>query len=97
MSKLLIYLRFHKRAVLVLPLIVITRRHIRAARALLGLSQEELARRAYIALRTLSRLEESDGAVNARTATLNHVVAALEKAGVDFLDEERPGVRLKKK
>jgi len=79
---------------LALPLIVITGRHIRAARALLGISQEELARKAKIALRTLSRMEEFDGAVGARTATLNHVVMALEKAGIEFLDGGKPGVRL---
>ena len=81
--------------VLVFRLIVITGRHIRAARALLGVSQSELAKKAKVALRTLSRMEESDGAVSARTATLNQVIAALEKAGVEFLDDGQPGVRLK--
>lgn len=80
---------------LVFPLIVITGRHIRAARALLGLSQSELAKKAKVALRTLSRMEETDGAVSARTATLNNIVAALEKAGVEFLNGNQPGVRLK--
>ena len=80
---------------LVFPLIVITGRHIRAARALLGLSQSELAKKSKVALRTLSRMEETDGAVSARTATLNNIVAALEKAGVEFLNGDRPGVRMK--
>lgn len=82
---------------LVFRLIVITGRHIRAARALLGLSQSELARKSKVALRTLSRMEESDGAVSARTATLNRLIAALEKAGVEFLDDGQPGVRLRAK
>jgi transcriptional regulator with XRE-family HTH domain len=77
-------------------LIVITGRHIRAARALLGLSQQELAKKSKVALRTLSRMEEVDDAVNTRTATLNHVVGALEKAGIEFLDDGQPGVRLKR-
>jgi predicted transcriptional regulator len=81
----------------VFRLIVITGRHIRAARALLGLSQSELARKSKVALRTLSRMEESDGAVSARTATLNRLIAALEKAGVEFLDDGQPGVRLRAK
>ena len=80
---------------LAFPLIVITGRHIRAARALLGLSQSELAKKSKVALRTLSRMEESDDAVSSRTATLNRIVAALEKAGIEFLNGGQPGVRLR--
>jgi hypothetical protein len=40
-------------------------------------------------------MEGFDGAVSARTETLNRVIVALEKAGVEFLDGENPGVRLK--
>jgi len=80
----------------VFRLIVITGRHIRAARALLGLSQHELAKKSKVALRTLSRMEETDGEVSARTATLNHVVGTLERAGVEFLNDDQPGVRMKK-
>ena len=78
-------------------LIAITGRHIRAARGLLGMSQSDLAKKSKVALRTLSRMEEFDEAISARTATLNDVVAALEKAGVEFLDDDQPGVRLKKR
>jgi hypothetical protein len=42
-------------------------------------------------------MEGFDGPVAARTETLGRIVAVLEKAGVEFLDEERPGVRLRKK
>jgi hypothetical protein len=38
-------------------------------------------------------MEEFDGPVAARTDTLGRVVAVLEKAGVEFLNDERPGVR----
>jgi hypothetical protein len=40
-------------------------------------------------------MEDFDGAVGARTDTLAKVVATLEKAGVEFLDGGRPGVRLR--
>jgi predicted transcriptional regulator len=76
-------------------LIVITGRHIRAGRALLGWAQSDLSRRSKVALRTVLRMEGFDGAVSARTETLNRVIVALEKAGVEFLDGENPGVRLK--
>ena len=69
-------------------------RHIRAARALLGWTQEELAGKAKVALGTIKRMESFDGPVVARTDTVRQVVAVLEKAGVEFLNDDRPGVRL---
>jgi len=78
-------------------LITITGRHIRAARALLGWAQGELSKRSRVARGTVRRMESFDGPVSARTETLGRIVAVLEKAGVEFLNEERPGVRLKKK
>jgi hypothetical protein len=41
-------------------------------------------------------MEAFDGAVGARTETLGRVVAVLEKAGIEFLNADRPGVRLRK-
>ena len=76
-------------------LIVISGRHIRAARALLGWTQQELSRKARVALGTVKRMEGFDGAVGARTDTLRRTVAIFEKAGVEFLDDDRPGVRLR--
>ncbi len=75
-------------------MITITGRHIRAARALLGWAQSELSRKSKVALGTVRRMEGFDGAVGARTETLGRVVAVLERAGVEFLDGERPGVRM---
>ncbi len=40
-------------------------------------------------------MEGFDGAVSARTESLNRVVATLEKSGVEFLDSGSPGVRLR--
>ncbi len=39
------------------------------------------------------QLPSFNGPVAARTDTLGRVVAVLEKAGVEFLNDERPGVR----
>ena len=75
----------------------ITGRHIRAARALLGWAQSEVAIRAKVARGTIRRMEGFDGPVSARTETLGRIVAVLERAGVEFLNGERPGVRLRKK
>lgn len=74
---------------------IITGRHIRAARALLGWSQREVCKKTKLALGTVQRMEKFDGPVAARTDTLGRLVAVLEKAGVEFLNNDRPGVRLR--
>jgi predicted transcriptional regulator len=78
-------------------LILLTGRHIRAARALIGWAQSDLAKRAKVALRTVRRMEGFDGPVGARTDTVAKVATVLQKAGVEFLNDDQPGVRLKKK
>ncbi|MGO9546174.1 MAG: helix-turn-helix domain-containing protein [Rhodomicrobium sp.] len=69
----------------------------RAARALLGWSQQELATRAQVARKTIADFELSQ--VNPHPRTLRDVVAALEVAGVEFLpaleNVSRGGVRMK--
>ena len=74
-------------------------RQIKAARALIGWSQEELASRAGISLPTVKRLEAADGELGGRTRTGDNIREALEKAGVEFIDENGggPGVRLRKR
>ena len=39
-------------------------------------------------------MEDFDGPISARTETLNRIAMTLEKAGVEFLNDQRPGVRL---
>ena len=75
-------------------LIVLSGKHIRAARGLLGWSQKELSLKAKVGLATIRRMEESEGPVSARTETLLNVGGALERAGVEFLNDGKPGVRL---
>jgi predicted transcriptional regulator len=76
-------------------LILLSGRHIRAARALLGWTQNDLSRKAKVALGTVKRMEGFDGPVGARTDTLRRIVAVFEKAGVEFLNDNRPGVRMR--
>jgi hypothetical protein len=40
-------------------------------------------------------MEGFDGPVGARTDTVRKIVAVLEKAGIEFLNDGQPGVRLK--
>ena len=66
--------------------------HIRAARALLGWHQDELARRAKIGLATIQRLERSPaGPVMAHVATVVKISDCLKKAGIVFLDRDDAG------
>ena len=69
---------------------------IRAGRALVKLSAEDLAERAKVGIATVRRAE-SDGGANTSAVVLNALRLALEGAGVEFLtsDDGGPGVRLK--
>ena len=40
-------------------------------------------------------MESFEGAIQSHTGTLLRVQTALEKAGIEFLDDDRPGVRLR--
>jgi transcriptional regulator with XRE-family HTH domain len=73
-------------------------RQIKAARALLAWSQEELAAAAKVSVPTIKRLEAQDGPLGGRSDTGGKIRSALEAAGVDFIDENGggPGVRLRK-
>jgi transcriptional regulator with XRE-family HTH domain len=65
------------------------------ARAAVGWGVRELAERANITPNTVSRIENGGDAL---ASTLDRIQAALEDAGVIFIDEndEGPGVRLRK-
>ena len=77
---------------------MITTRQIKAARALLAWSQADLADRSGISEPTVARLESADGELGGREDTAQKLRAAIEAAGVEFIDENGggPGVRLKK-
>ena len=66
---------------------MITSRQVRAARALLGWSQELLADKALVALTALKRLESDR--LSVRDATREAVRKALEAAGIEFLSSGR--------
>ncbi len=76
---------------------IIDSAQMRAARALLNISQADLARMASLHVATIRRIEASfDPTGNA--VSVSNIVKALEDAGVEFIPEEGskgPGVRLK--
>ena len=77
---------------------MITVRQIKAGRALLNWSQAELAAKSGVSEPTIARLESADGELGGRAATNAKIVAALQRAGVVFIDENGggAGVRLRK-
>jgi len=78
---------------------LIASEQVRAARALLRITAQDLSSASGVGLATIKRLEAGDGLPAAHAQTLDKLTKALEAAGVEFLGtpEDRPGVRLKSK
>jgi transcriptional regulator with XRE-family HTH domain len=66
---------------------IITGRQLRAACALAGIDQIELAKRAKVSIGTVRRMEAfNDSIVGCSAATLDKVIAAIEESVVVFVD-----------
>jgi transcriptional regulator with XRE-family HTH domain len=80
---------------------MITAGQMRAARALLGIDQRQLAEQSGVSLPTIQRMEASDGNVRGVIDTLTKVVEAFDRAGIELIGENMTsreggrGVRLK--
>lgn len=80
---------------------MLTAGQLKAARALLGIDQRTLAERAGLSVATIQRMERSGGVVRGTVDSLMKLVAALDEAGLELLDEDAPsggrgrGVRLR--
>jgi transcriptional regulator with XRE-family HTH domain len=72
---------------------------IRAARALLRWSAEDLARASSLGVNTIRRAEVAEGETSLTAANELALRNALEGAGIEFIDENGggPGVRLRKR
>ncbi|MBX3703748.1 MAG: helix-turn-helix transcriptional regulator [Steroidobacteraceae bacterium] len=74
---------------------------LRAARALLGIDQRQLAERAGLSVPTIQRMEASDGVIRGNVDSLMKLIAALDQAGIELIGEgagsqgSGRGVRLK--
>lgn len=74
---------------------------MRAARALLGIDQKQLAELSGVSLPTIQRMEASPGKVRGTVESLTKVVEAFSRAGIELLGENSGstgigrGVRLK--
>jgi transcriptional regulator with XRE-family HTH domain len=77
----------------------LTSAQLRAARALLRWSAEDLARYSALGVTTIRRAELTESETSLTAANDQAVRRALEAAGVEFIDENGggPGVRLQKR
>jgi transcriptional regulator with XRE-family HTH domain len=81
---------------------MISAAQLRAARALAGLDQRQLAELAGLSVPTIQRMEASDGVVRGNVDSLTKLIEALSAAGVELIAERAVsagggrGVRLKK-
>jgi len=80
---------------------MLTALQLRAARALAGVDQRQLAEMAGLSVPTIQRMEASDGVIRGNVDSLTKIIAALDKAGIELIVEGAVsagggrGVRLK--
>jgi len=80
---------------------MITGGQMKAARALLGVDQKQLADLAGLSVPTIQRMEASEGTVRGVVESLTRVVEALDRAGIELIGDGAAstsggrGVRLK--
>jgi len=76
---------------------LITSDQIRAARALLNWSADDLAKSANVGIATIRRFELQRGIPTGQVRILESIKSALESNGIDFVGtpDDCPGVRLK--
>ena len=66
---------------------MITASQMRAARAMLGIDQRELAGLARLSLPTIQRMEASGGVVRGNVDSLMKLVGALQAAGIELISD----------
>lgn len=76
---------------------MITAEQIRAGRAAIGWSAEQLSNAAGIVRRTLVTIESQSGVPSANARTLQQLQSALESAGIEFVGtpSDGPGIRIR--
>jgi len=66
---------------------MITAAQLRAARALIGMDQRDLAAASGLSLPTIQRMEASEGVIRGNVDSLMKLIAALEASGVELINE----------
>jgi hypothetical protein len=76
---------------------MLTGSQIRAARALLRWSGEKLVKESGLSWGTIQLAEKTDGLPNLMAKNLLAIQRALEKGGVEFTNDDDPGLKLTRK
>jgi transcriptional regulator with XRE-family HTH domain len=63
---------------------------------LLGWSQEALAEVSGVSIPTIKRLEAADGELGGLPVTQAKIISCLEKARIQFTNNDEPGVKLRR-
>lgn len=71
---------------------MITGPQIKAARALLGIDQKTLAQMSNLSVPTIQRMEASGGTVGGNVESMTRVIAAIEDAGVEMINDAATSV-----
>jgi transcriptional regulator with XRE-family HTH domain len=66
---------------------MITSSQLRAARALLGLDQRQLAELSALSVPTIQRMEASDGVIRGNVDSLMKLIGALDRAGIELIGD----------
>ena len=66
---------------------MITAAQLRAARALIGMDQRDLALASGLSLPTIQRMEASEGVIRGNVDSLMKLIGALEAAGVELIND----------
>jgi transcriptional regulator with XRE-family HTH domain len=66
---------------------MITAAQLRAARALLGIDQRQLAGLSGLSVPTIQRMEASDGVIRGNVDSLMKLIAGLESAGIELIGQ----------
>ncbi|NKW10353.1 hypothetical protein HGG76_16010 [Ochrobactrum tritici] len=72
-----------------------TGNQLKAARALIGVEQKEIAEASGVHVNTIRSMEASGLAHRGRSQNVQAVQRALEAKGIEFLNHGKPGVRIK--
>ncbi|HJT07089.1 MAG TPA: transcriptional regulator [Stellaceae bacterium] len=82
---------------------MITAAQLRAARALLGIDQRNMAELSGLSLPTIQRMEASEGVIRGNVDSLMKLIGALDAAGIELIAEGAisssggRGIRLKER
>ena len=66
---------------------MITAAQLRAARALLGIDQRQMAELSGLSVPTIQRMEASDGVIRGNVDSLMKLISGLNSAGIELIGE----------